>query len=336
MVRALSRAALAFVVVVAIPSATQAGVKTEEKTLVQLGGFLGGIMNKLGGKAAKEGVVQTIAVAGDRKLTLDESTGHIVDLAEEKIYDLDVKKKTYTVTTFAELKKRIEEQRAQAEKEAAETTKEAAKKEGQEQVPAKEFEVDLEMNETGQKRTIAGYEARQVTMKAWVHEKGRKIQQSGGLLVTADTWLGPKIEALEELSGFDRRYALKMAELYGLTGASATAAIPQMTTVVAMYPGLVKAMEQMKTESAKINTEGTPVASTLTITAWKSAQEVAQAEKEDSKASGIGGFLAKKIMKKGNPADPRTNLITSTTELLKVTPDAGPADVAVPAGFTPK
>ena len=57
-----------------------------------------------------------------------------------------------------------------------------------------------------------------------------------------------------------------------------------------MYPGLVKAIEQLKTESAKINTEGTPVASTLTITAWKSAQEVAQAEKEDSKASGSAAF----------------------------------------------
>ena len=69
-------------------------------------------------------------VVGDRKLTLGESTGQIVDLAEEQIYDLDVKKKTYTVTTFAELKKRIEEQRAKAEKEATEAKKEAAKEDG--------------------------------------------------------------------------------------------------------------------------------------------------------------------------------------------------------------
>lgn len=331
--RALTRVAMAFAVAAAPASPVQAGVKTEQKTQVQFGGLLGGIMNKFGGKAAKEGVVQAVAVAGDRKLTLNDATGQIVDLAEEKIYDLDVKKKTYTVTTFAELKKRIEEQRAKAEKEAAEARKEAAKKQGQEQAPAMEFEVDFEMNETGQKRTIAGYEARQVTMKAWMHEKGRKIQQSGGLLLTTDTWLGPKIAALKEVDTFDRRYALKMAELYGFTGASATASIQQMTTMVAMYPGLVKAMEKMKTESEKINLEGTSVADTLTITAWKSARQVAEAEKQDSQSSGLGGLLAKKLMKQGNPSDPRSMLMTSTTELLKVTPAATAADVALPAGF---
>jgi hypothetical protein len=316
-----------------LPSAARAGVKTEEKTLVQFGGFLGGIMNKFGGKAAKEGIVQTVAVVGDRKLTLGESTGQIVDLAEEQIYDLDAKKKVYTVTTFAELKKRIEAQRAKAEKEAAEAKQKAAKKEGQEQAPAMEFEVDVEMSETGQKRTIAGYEARHVAMKAWVHEKGRQIQQSGGLLVTTDTWLGPKIDALKEVEEFDRRYALKMAELYGLTGTSATAALQQMTAMVAMYPALVTAMEKLKAESEKINLEGTSVANTFTITAWKSASQLAEAEKQDSQPSGLGGLLAKKLMKKGDPSDPRTMLMTSTTEVLKVTPDATAADVALPVGF---
>lgn len=337
MVRALARVALASVVVAALSPAAFAGVKTEEKTLVQFGGLLGGLMNKFGGKAAKEGVVDTVAVMGDRKLTLNDATGQIVDLAEEKIYDLDVKKKTYTVTTFAELKKRIEEQRAKAEKEAAEARKEAEKEaEKEQQAPAKEFEVDFEMTEPGQTRTIAGHEARQVTMKATVREKGKTLQQSGGLVLTTDTWLAPKIEALNEIQEFDRRYALKMAELFGLTGASAAASVEQLTAMVAMYPGLQAAMEKMKAESEKVNTEGTSLASALTITAWKSAQQVAQSEKEDAQPTGLGGFLAKKMMKKGNPSDPRTNLMTSTTELLKITPDAGAPDVALPSGFKPK
>ena len=336
MVRALARVAMAFAVVAPVASSTEAGVKTEQKIQVQFGGLLGGIMNKFGGKAAKEGLVDTVAVVGDRKLTLNESTGQLVDLAEEKIYDLDVKKKTYTVTTFAELKKQIEEQRAKAEKEAAEARKEAAKKEGQEPAAAMELEVDLEMKETGQKRTIAGHEARQVTMKAWVHEKGRQIQQSGGLLVTTDAWLAPKIVALEEIQDFDRRHALKMAELHGFTAASAASSIQQMTAMVAMYPGLVKAMEKMKAESEKVNLEGTSVADTLTITAWKSARQMAEAEKQDAQPTGLGGLLAKKLMKQGNPSDPRSVLMTSTTELIKLTPDATAADVALPAGYKPK
>ena len=74
-VRALARVAVAFAVVAPVASSAEAGVKTEEKTQVQFGGLLGGIMNKFGGKAAKEGLVDTVAVVGDRKLTLNEPRG---------------------------------------------------------------------------------------------------------------------------------------------------------------------------------------------------------------------------------------------------------------------
>ena len=95
-----------------------ADVKTREKTHVSLGGMLGKIFNMFGGKAAKEGVVSTTAVKGNRKITMNESTGQIIDLSEEKIYDLDMKKKTYEVTTFEQLRQRMREAREKAEKQA--------------------------------------------------------------------------------------------------------------------------------------------------------------------------------------------------------------------------
>jgi len=331
--RALTCVAVAFVA--ALVPAVEAGVKTEEKTLVRFGGTLGGILNKFGGKAAKEGVVQTVAVVGDRKFTLGEDRGEIVDLAEEKIYELDVKKKTCTVTTFAELKARIEEQRAKAEKEAAEARKKEEKKEEDASAaPVTEMEVDVEMSETGLKRAIAGHEARQVTMKAWVHEKGKKIQQSGGLLVTTDTWLGPKIDALGEVAEFDRRYGLKMAEIMGFTAPPAAASAGQMTALVAMYPGLLNAMEKIQAESKKVDTQGTPLASGLTVTLWKSAAQVAEAQKQsEGMSGGLSGLLAKKLMKQGDPSDPRTEVLASSSEMLKIAPDATVADVALPAGY---
>ncbi len=335
------RRALACVVVVsavALAPAVEAGVKTEERTAVKFGGPLGGLLNKFGGKASKEGVVQTVAVVGDRKLTLSEDRGEIVDLGEEKIYELDPKKKSYTVTTFADLKKRIEEQSAKAEKEAAEARKkQEEKKASASEAPPTEMEVDVEMGETGQKRTIAGHEARQVTTKAWVHEKGKKIQQSGGMLVTVDTWLGPKIEALDEVQGFDRRYGLKLAEIMGFPAPSAAASASQMASMAAMYPGLLKAMEKIEAESKKVDMKGTPLASGLTITLWKSPAQVAEAQKQsDDMGGGLSGLLAKKMMKKGDPSDPRTEVLSSTSETLAITPGAGAADVAMPAGYKEK
>lgn len=62
----------------------QAEVKTREKTQFKLEGMLGRVAGMFGGKAAKEGVVSTTAVKGDRKATMNESNGRIVDLSEEK------------------------------------------------------------------------------------------------------------------------------------------------------------------------------------------------------------------------------------------------------------
>ena len=80
--------------------------------------MLGRMMNMFGGKAARDGVVSTNAVKGDRKATFTDTTGRIVDLAEEKIYELDRKKKTYQVTTFEELRRRMREAQEKAERDA--------------------------------------------------------------------------------------------------------------------------------------------------------------------------------------------------------------------------
>src|SRR5947207_1361896 len=107
---------LSFVALSASPA--WADVKTREKTHVSLGGMLGKIFNMFGGKAAKEGVVSTTAVKGTRKITMNDSTGQIIDLGEEKTYDLDIKKKTYKMTTFEHLGERMRDAHEKAEKQA--------------------------------------------------------------------------------------------------------------------------------------------------------------------------------------------------------------------------
>src|SRR5262245_5586475 len=111
-------AALAACSLVAGSIALHADVRTDEKSKFSLGGAMGKIVNFFGGKAAKEGITSTVAVKGERKITFNDTTGQIVDLGEEKIYDLDLKKKTYKVTTFAELRRQMEEARRKAEDEA--------------------------------------------------------------------------------------------------------------------------------------------------------------------------------------------------------------------------
>jgi hypothetical protein len=66
-----------------------ADVRADEKSRVEFAGMLARMVNLFGGKAAREGVTSTVAVKGDRKATLNEATRQIIDVKEEKIYDLD-------------------------------------------------------------------------------------------------------------------------------------------------------------------------------------------------------------------------------------------------------
>ena len=92
-----------------LASTTLASVKTEQKTIITFAGMLGRMMGMFGGDAAKDGVVTTTVVDDRMYTSSDDRTGQIVDLNERRIYDLDLRDKTFEVTTFDELRARIEE-----------------------------------------------------------------------------------------------------------------------------------------------------------------------------------------------------------------------------------
>jgi len=311
----------------------RADVRADEKSRVEFAGMLGRMVNLFGGRAAREGVVSTVAVKGQRKATLNDSTGQIIDLDEEKIYDLDLKKKSYKATTFAEVRRQVEEARRKAEEDARkEQPQEEKGKPAERDANQKEVEVDFDIKNTGSKKVINGFDTHEAVMTIAVREKGKTLEQSGGLVMTTDMWLAPKIAAMKEVVDFDVRYAQK---LYGpMAGVSAE----QMAAAMAVYPMMKDALARMRTEGAKL--DGTPIQTTTTMEAVKSAEQLAQESKEDGRPAGggisgrLGGMLAKKIgPKKDDAGKTRSTFMTMNTEVLKVATEVAPADVAVPAGF---
>jgi hypothetical protein len=299
-----------------------AEVKTREKTAVKFEGFLGFVM-KFGGKAAREGVVNTTLVKGDRKVTFNEQTGQIIDLGEEKIYDIDFRKKEYEVTTFAELRQKMKEAQEKARKQ-AENQPEQKQEAGK---PEKEYEVDFDIKETGQKKQLAGYDAREVIMTVTVREKGKTLEQSGGLVMTADSWLGPKIPAMKEAAEFDLRY-------WKALSGDATMSAEQMAAVLAMFPLIGKAQERMRKEN--VNLDGTALATTMTFEGVKTKEQVAQESQQGGGGGGgLGGMLARKMMKRDEPK-PRATIFTATHEVQEVSTTVNPADLQIPAGFKEK
>ncbi len=326
--RQLISCALALPLVALMAGPAMAEVKTREKSQVKIEGLIGRMMNMFGGKAAKEGVVSTAAVKGDRKATMNDATGQIIDLSEEKVYDLDLKKKTYEVTTFDELRRRMQEAREKAEKDAErEQPKESGKPEKAEK-PEKEFQVDFDVKETGQKKQLAGYDAREVIMTITVHEKGTPLEDGGGFVMTADSWLGPQIAALKELHDFDIRYWKKLQGPDAM-GMSAE----QMAMVVAMYPMLKQASDRLSKEGSKL--QGTPLATTTTFEAVKSRDQMvaAQSESSGSGGGGLGAMLARKIAKKDAEPKARATIFTVIGETQEVSTSVSAADLAIPPDF---
>lgn len=333
MTRSRIAAVLGAALALASVQAVRADVRADQKTKFQLAGVLGRVINVFGGKGAREGVASTVAVKGNRKSTINDATGQIIDLSEEKVYDLDVRKKTYRVTTFAELRRQMEEARKKAEEDARKQGSSGAS----EPAPAKDekqVDVDFEVRNTGEKKTINGFDTHQAIATVTVREKGKKLEESGGLVMTTDLWLAPRIAAMKDIQDFDLKYAEK---LYGpmISGAS-----PQdMAAAAALYPQMKQALSKWSAEAGKI--DGTPILTTITMDAVKSPEQLAaekQAADEDkpSNAKSVGGLLgglARKAAKKDDEPKPRATFLTTSTEVLKVTTDVPAEDVAIPAGF---
>ena len=314
----------------------KADIRTDQKVRFQLGGAIGKLVNMFGGKGAREGVTSVVAVKGNRKATMSDTTGQIIDLSEEKIYDLDIKKKTYKVTTFAELRKQMEDAKREAEKNAREERSAPSEpsKPSQKDPNAREMEVDFDVKNTGATKSINGFETKQAIVTITVREKGKTLDQNGGMVMVTDLWLTPNAPSTKDLMTFDMKYADK---LYGptVTGASAQ----DMAMALAMYPHIKPALDKMKAEGGKL--DGTAIMTTMTMEAVPpgTANTTAPVAAPEAPAKkGFGGMLGGlKKMAEGKNQDSgkpqRAMILTTSVEVLKLTPNVDAASVALPAGF---
>src|SRR5262249_49348968 len=152
---------------------------------------------------------------------------------------------------------------------------------------SQQMQIDFEAKETGQKKDINGYNCREVLMTVSIHQKGQKIEDTGGVVLSTDLWLAPKIGAMKEIQDFDRRYAEKLSGPLGVAGMPSA---DQMAAAYAMYPTLKDAIGKMNVEN--VNMDGTAVLTTATFQSVANPQQAAQEQqaKEDSKPDNRSGI----------------------------------------------
>jgi hypothetical protein len=326
----------------------QADVKVQDKHQLKIGGALGKLINMFAGKSMREPTLGTTAIKGDRKLVIYGDYGQIVDLQEEKIYTLDMKNKTYKVRTFEEARKAAREAREKMQQQQAKQKPDTEKAEKKPDQQAPEYEIDVASKPTGQTKSINGFDTKQVITTVTVRQKGKTLEEGGGLLVTTDSWVAPRIDALKERAEFEKRYIAKMAD----DGPASSDVPPEtMAAALSMYPMLADAMKRAHVEGEKV--DGTPIMTTMNIDGVADPnaqqQDTTTSNDQPTTPSGLGGFLAKKMMKKNKDKEgeqgsgdaealPKghSRIMTIYQEVQSVTTDVAAADVALPEGLKEK
>jgi hypothetical protein len=304
----MKRPILLAAALIAATATLSADVTTTERAHVKFEGMLGRMIGLFGGNDPAD---SKVVVRGNRKATFGGGRGRIIDLAEEKIYDLDIKRKTYKVTTFEQLRQQMKEARERAEAQAEQAGEKPAGETGP------EYELDFEVKETGATKQLAGHDTRQAIATVTVRQKGKTLEEGGGLVLTSDMWIAPAIAALDEIHAFDRRFAEKVY------GEMTTMTADQLAALLAMHPGFQKAAERLAKERETL--AGTPLMTTLTLESVKDPATAAQSQ---------GGGLAGRLLRRNQPKPgEKSKVFGSTHETLSIATSAADADVAIPADF---
>jgi len=130
----------------------------------------------------------------------------IVRLDDDKVYKLNVKKKQYTETSLAELRAQLAQ--------AAEQSKQAQEKQpspaGIDESQCEWSEPKVDVNKTGAKATIAGFDSNQVTIVVRQSCKDRKTGSVCDIALSLDEWVAPSFEGSDEALKFHQAYAQQM------------------------------------------------------------------------------------------------------------------------------
>ncbi len=128
----------------------------------------------------------------------------IVRLDQDKIYHLDLNKKTYTETTFEELRAQLQHAMDQAK------DNPQASPQPVDESKCEWLDPKVQVNRTGEKATVAGFEAERLMISASQPCRNKDTGAICEVALGLDEWLAPQFSAGAEATRFHREYAQKM------------------------------------------------------------------------------------------------------------------------------
>jgi hypothetical protein len=266
----------------------------------------------------------------------------IVQLDQDKIYSLNTKKKTYTETTFAEQRAKMQEAMEAMNKGQASQQQATS---GVDESECEWSDPKSEVKRTGEKALIGGFQAERVTVTATQSCRNKKNGQVCDFGIALDQWLAPGFEASSEA----QKYQLAYAEKLGLGAASSRDFAERAQSMFGRYKGI---WSELGTKMAELNLKGYAVKSSFGLGVGgpqcQSTQET-QAQGGPQSPPSIGGalggalggmFKKKQEQPQAAAAPPPTMagglmpLMTMSTELVSISRDAvSPQSFEIPGDY---
>ena len=342
-----TRALLAGAIAALLASAAQADVTIEERMSISGAGLMkmanmnGTTTTKISGQRARtdsnlqfeSGLMRTFARG------LGEST-EIVRLDEDKMVSVNNNKKTYSETTFAERRAQMEQAAKQMQEAQASQQRGTS---GVDDSQCEWSEPKAEVQRTGEKATLAGFQAERVTVIATQSCKDKSTGQVCDFGLVLDQWVAPDFTASAEAQAYQRAFAEKL----GLGAAGSRDFAERAESMFGRYQGL---WSEVATKMRDV--KGYPVKLSFGLGVGgpqcQSTQETQAAggpASPPSRGGALGGALGGMFGKKKAPppeaaAPPAQlpgglmSLMGMSTELVSVsTNPLDPQSFDVPAGY---
>jgi hypothetical protein len=210
-----------------------------QETTTITGGALMSMMKVVGvfSKQAREPVKSEVALHGNKMVHRSANHISIIDLDAQTITSIDPQKKTYSVMTFDDMK-RMMEQMSEKMKQAQKSDK-------------GDVTWKASAESTGNAKTINGYNAKEEVLKIEMEGTDKQTGQTGAMVVTSHVWISPDVKGYGEMREFYKRMAAKLDWT------------PSGNNMFASRPDIAKGMAEAYKEMAKL--DGTPVYQSMSM-----------------------------------------------------------------------
>ena len=261
-------------------------------------------------------------------------TGEFIDLAAMTTAQIDHKRKTYTVTPiekWAEIRKEME-----SAGKPDETAEEQAKS------PIRIIKTDFRVTDTGETRTINGFDCRNYTALWTVDWENTETGEKGTDRLETAAWTTPLTGALQAVQAEETAFAEAYMKAIGIDMRDFQKDIlgTQWISLLAAFDPVNGQAARMDVDPAKLAREMGKIQGYPIVIDGKyfATPKIKKQQDEPSTGGGlVGKALGGLLKKKSAPEEDKAPSLSFYTEvtLLKAV-DVDPASLQVPAGYKQK